>query len=436
MANSPFLTQLDPRAKIKGSIDPLGFMAVWTRLGRHVIRNLTTVTTSVRGFTTLLLGLYFAEQHSEERSAADDQYVAAFLRFEQLAAYSRIACSPNADAYDEDEIRGILRVRSNLNANHGRVTISAAEKHQILSNQKTYGLWGLFMVAARNSGWLEPSQPRLMPEASAFIEQVYLPRLEKGGDTLAHYLERDGANFDPLGRDSQLAQHLSDVLTPALKASEQKYYSQHLLAGGEPGGLQAQLARHLRDVNQAGLADWSERIQYAELHEVKRRAEAAGQIQLAQRMQQIEHVEAVLSPAAQVLRFLLTRDGQAIPIFAAEVHTAWAGGLKHIDPAAFAEALASTGDALSLDARARLRQVAEALYEGDFGALIPLLLDHNRDVMQARGGAPWVRLGAGRLEVRFQGELGELPPRESLPDVWHPYFLNSLKRISYQIEGV
>jgi hypothetical protein len=393
------------------------------------------VTTSVRGFTTLLLGLYFAEQHGEERSAADSRYVSAFLKFEQMAAYSRIARSRNADSYDEDEIRGIQRAKANLSANNGRVVISTEEKHQLLASQKTYGLWGLYMVAARNSGWLEPSQPRLKPEVNGFIEQAYLPRLEKGGDTLAFFLERDGAPFEPLGRDARLAHHLADVLAPPLSAPEKQFYGRHLLAAGEAASLQAQLAEHLRDLNESGYFEWPAPMSVAELRELRRRAEGADQAPLAQRLGQIEQVEAAISPAAQVFRFLLTRDGQTLPAVAAEIQAAWPGGLRFIDPVAFSVALATTSDALAPEARARLRQVAEALAEGDYGRLLPLLLDHNRDVMQARGGAPWVRMSQSRLEVRFQDEVGELPPYEALPELWHPYFLNSLKRISHQVHG-
>lgn len=47
----PFLTDLDSRAAVKGSRDPLGIQAIWTRFGRHVVGNLTTVSNSVRDFT-------------------------------------------------------------------------------------------------------------------------------------------------------------------------------------------------------------------------------------------------------------------------------------------------------------------------------------------------------------------------------------------------
>ncbi len=58
----------------------VGFQPIWTRLGRQVIQNLTTVTTSVRGFTTLLLGLYFAEQAVEQRRADEANFSDLFLK--------------------------------------------------------------------------------------------------------------------------------------------------------------------------------------------------------------------------------------------------------------------------------------------------------------------------------------------------------------------
>src|SRR4029453_19530505 len=84
---SPFLTDLDSRAAIKGSRDTLGIQMQWTGLGRHVVGNLTTVSTSVRDFTTLLLGYHFAQEVSDRIGAGNE--LATFLKWEQLAAYAR-----------------------------------------------------------------------------------------------------------------------------------------------------------------------------------------------------------------------------------------------------------------------------------------------------------------------------------------------------------
>jgi hypothetical protein len=66
MLRTPFLTDLDSRAAVKGSRDPLGIQQIWTRLGRTVVGNLTTVSNSVRDFTTLLVGYYFTEQLAKD----------------------------------------------------------------------------------------------------------------------------------------------------------------------------------------------------------------------------------------------------------------------------------------------------------------------------------------------------------------------------------
>src|ERR1043166_6975840 len=72
MLSIPFLTELDSRAAIKGSRDPLGVQPIGTRLGRHVVGNLTTVSNSVRDFTVTLLGYYFAERVAQETGFGDD----------------------------------------------------------------------------------------------------------------------------------------------------------------------------------------------------------------------------------------------------------------------------------------------------------------------------------------------------------------------------
>src|SRR5690349_17309859 len=82
----PFLTDLDSRARVKGSRDPLGAQPIWTKFGRYVVGNLTTVSSSLRDFTTLMLGYYFADRVAENLGASTA--LDTFLKWEQLAAYS------------------------------------------------------------------------------------------------------------------------------------------------------------------------------------------------------------------------------------------------------------------------------------------------------------------------------------------------------------
>ena len=265
MTGTPFLTLMDPRSKLRGSRDPLGLQPIWTYFGRRVVRNLTTVTTSLRGFTTLLLGLYFAERASEDRQAHNVDFVELFLKFEQLAAYSRVAHRQGSD-YSEEEVRGIQRVKKNLNQGKGQVRISAAQDAQILANQKTYGLWGLYSVAARNSGWLESQSSRLTPVARDFVETQYLPHFGRDGDWVFPFLRSD-LDFEPHGKHARLSRSLAEVLSSAIKPSEVNFYSKHLLEG-QAFDIQAALWQQIKEVNGQGHIDRHDGFGMAELQEV------------------------------------------------------------------------------------------------------------------------------------------------------------------------
>ena len=64
----PFVIDIDSRAALKGSRDPLGAQAIWTLFGRHAVGGLTNDTTSVRDFAGLLLGYWFIEKLDEAGS--------------------------------------------------------------------------------------------------------------------------------------------------------------------------------------------------------------------------------------------------------------------------------------------------------------------------------------------------------------------------------
>src|SRR4051812_13876213 len=99
-----FLTAADTeRLNIRGSRDPLGLVPIWGDFGRKVVENLTGASNSARGFTTLLLGLHFAERVSAGEPDREALRLAAFLKFEQLAGFARFV--RNKDA----QIRGITQ---------------------------------------------------------------------------------------------------------------------------------------------------------------------------------------------------------------------------------------------------------------------------------------------------------------------------------------
>ncbi len=66
-----------------------------------------------------------------------DSDLAVFLRWEQLAAYARGGIN------NDWEFRGTERAKKNFNEN-AKIRLGTDSAALILSDQKTYGLWGLF----------------------------------------------------------------------------------------------------------------------------------------------------------------------------------------------------------------------------------------------------------------------------------------------------
>jgi hypothetical protein len=104
---TPFLSDLDSSVAVKGSRGALAVQPIWTCLGRrYLVDNLTTLSTSVRGFMTLLLGLSFAERVAEHTGRV--LQLVTFLKWEQIAAYARGMVNQGWT------FRGTDRVRKNL----------------------------------------------------------------------------------------------------------------------------------------------------------------------------------------------------------------------------------------------------------------------------------------------------------------------------------
>jgi len=438
-----FLTELDPRAAIKGSRDPLGLIPIWQRFGRSVVGNLTTVTTSVRGFTTLLLGLHFADQLIESGQADESDRANLFLKLEQLCAYSRQALRPE-DLNDWEGILGITRVKRRL-ANSSSVTISAKQDYQILSNQKTYGLWGLYTMAARHSGLVESHENRLTPLACKFVEAEYLPRLSyaenRAGREIFRFLQREETTFYPKSSHKQLASALADLHRPELTTSEEELFDTRLVLGsGEDqnhtNGRQEAMWRALEALNDSGNFFWAEPFGYSELTEAVKQANTQEEYDLAEALDRIRSIEPVLAALASAYSFLLRRNQSTPSEAASEIRETWGRGLLHLEIDRIRELGPRLSEAAGAESSARILQMAEVLRSGDYEGLVDLLLKHNAAVMKARGGAAWISLDQGRLNVRLREESGELLPADELPDRWsNPYFLNSLKIVAARVKG-
>ena len=424
----PFLTEVDSRAAIKGSRDPLGFVPVWSRFGREVVGNLSTVSSSARGFTTLLLGYYFAEQVTERHGGDAESTLALFLKFEQLAGYSRFHANRDQD------LRGIDRVKAAL-AKGSKVILASSTDSQILSNQKIYGLWGLYSVASRESGLLEKNELVLTPAAREFVELHYIRALSadgfREGRPIIELLAQRRAEVFLDGRHAGLAGALARLLKPKFSRAERDFYRDRLVYGGDAdstGGKQRQLADLIAE------SPTDDPFGMSELRAVTKRARRKGAAwqPLAEQLESIDRLETVLVPANAAFAYCLGRNGQEITKIAGDIRRSWGPTLRHLVPAELIPLRSTIAEAFHGDAGAdRLLKVASALHAGEYEDVIRLLIEHNAAVMQARSGAgAWIVIGGGRLDVRLRDEAGQLPERTDLPHLWrNTYFINSLKAV-------
>lgn len=430
MLTTPFLTDIDSRAAVKGFRDPLGSQQIWTRLGRHVVGNLTTVSNSVRDFTTLLLGYYFAEQLSHDLGPGSE--LSTFLKWEQLAAYSR------AVANEDFGFRGTDKVRKNLSEG-SRVCLSENQGHQILSNQKIYGLWGLYTMPARASALVDGDPSRLTPEAAKFVERQYLPMLEQGAGKSAkrilELLRQKLSRIDVQQSHKGVVSCVGNVLQNRFTAREKEFYRDHLLFGGpedETDGRQQQLAELLGP----SLSDQEFLWSPSAVDELSKAAQSRGDAwhPLADRLHRIRTCESVLAPTALLFIYLLGLKGKSISDVVDRIASEWGPKVRSVSPDDFRKLKPEldTGDSTGAD---RWISICEALASGEYRELVQLLIQQNASVMATRGGAPWLELSSKTLRVHFQDERGTLPKRDTLGQLWRfPYFLDSLRTVAISLQ--
>ncbi|MDW3846330.1 hypothetical protein NMK34_06885 [Micromonospora sp. BRA006-A] len=408
-----FLTDLDPRARVKGSRDGLGAQAVWSATGRPLIGNLTTVTDSLPGFTTLLVGLRLAELASPDEL---DSTTTAFLIWEQMAAYVRHV------VHDHRGFFGLQRIAARAakaGSNGGKVHLSAQPEHQILSNQRTDGLLGNYTAPARVSGLVAPGSPvRLTPEASAFVDDVYLPRLESGWGRDVRYLvrelRRERVVFD-LGASAK-CEAVASIFIPEMSQQEIDFYRHHLVEGGPSDptkGRQARLVVLLENRPPNSI-----RPSRPYLTSIADDAESRGWNDIADLVRRIIACESVLAPASLLFSYLLGRDGAQLDHVVADLRSSWGDRLESIDPLA---ASALPGQ--------EWPRIAEALAYGDYPELIRILAERNATAMQERGAAlAWLEVtDQDQLRVRFRDEPADLPTGDEVRELWrYPYFIPSL----------
>lgn len=428
-----FLTLEDPRARVKGSRDPLGVQPIWSAFGRRIVANLTTVTDSLRGFAVLLLGRYLGERLLGEGKIGEEDVVDVFLRTEQVCGYARHLAS-ETDAGSAGRILGIERVRQRISEGGASVKIGTTPDATILSDQKTYGLWGLFSVSARVSKLVRGGPIGVSSEAGKFIESCYLPRLSPVLDRLKNLVSGEGTLT--LKPPDRILSALREILGGRPTAAECRFYRAYLCDAQHcdllTSGRQATFCRLLEHHTKLHRS-----INRAELEAIKRAAHEID-TELARRIGRILVLEALLAPCDVIFGFLRTQHGQVPARIAGVLRERWGESIPHLGAAEFAEIRDEMACLVGEDITVHMAETYYGLSRGDYQAAIKRLLEWNRLVMTGRNAAPWVRLDDhGSLDVRFRGIERELPAAEAMPLLWrYSYFIDSLKALVAQTSAV
>ncbi len=383
---------------------------VWTHFGRRVVGNLTTITSSWRIFSVGLLGFYWCNQLCRDVNPVDRQQILQqhFLRYEQLAAYLRSSA-------DDHEIMGITRVRKRLAEAGKTISIGTDQRSLILSDQVSYGIWGLYSTALRETGLVHGDLRELTDTGLAIVRQIEddLNR-NKDGLGISWYwaflrgerkavpvadLEREGKKF--VGAIS--ASNVQDELIAALLRGSGDHHCQIALYEA----FRALPKPVLETAKLGALVDT-----------VCTHTESP---ELSQALSDVRQIERLLVTANVLFNYLRRQDGERLEAMAIAVDRIYS--FEYLPPGPELSQVPYGADLEAL--RTRLRS-------GDTLAALRCLLDMNKKIMAGRGGASWVEEGSdGRLRVRVKAETAHLPPVDELQSHWdYDYFLSSYAGIA------
>jgi len=402
------LSLQDDRLKPKGSRDPLGFELVWSHFGRKVVGNLTTITSSLENFSVAMLGFYLTHRLLPN-SIEQKEILECFIRYEQVAGYLRYVA-------EHRSIMGITRVTKRMHGD-SELTLGLGKKSQILSDQASYGLWGLYSSAMRSTGLISGDRRVPTKEGIELGELIATELGEKNVQRLMGWMEKD-QSVDRATLNDDIAQvYVAAVNNPKVRSR----LLEQLGTAGKTTGVQASLWQYSQDVLKVAIGrnagmELSEfvvaLVETCSNHEV-----------LKASLTDIQNVERLLVTANMLFRFLRTQDGKSIDKVT--------GALQESIEDLVQPRLEQLVTDMSVPYRECLEQFRTALIESDIRSALHVLIKQNEEVMQNRGGASWVELEGNIIRVRVPSESGDLKGQQYLQEHWdYDYFLGSFKNIA------
>jgi len=404
-----FISLLDDRAKPKGSRDPLGFELVWSYFGRKVVGNLTTITSSVENFSVALLGFYWANELNANVDKDNKQKAVreTFLRYEQVAGYLRLYGKSKA-------IMGVTRVTERLrNEDRSIVNVGLGSESQILSDQASYGLWGLYSSAMRDTGLIKGSE-REMTENGISIAQQMDKMLDKD------------AYFQLIKSNTIAKSEIEGLSKSYMEAIQFPYMRSELVSSLMSGAGSYPLQNELWDktnqlfqgkqIKNNHLGDYLSKLQGLELSTT-----------LQQCLHHVEDIERVLVAINNIFYYCQVKDGILLEEVVKKLKE------QNYDYSYLPDKL----PALDFPRKSYIELALSALKANEYPQAIKHILDLNAYVMKQRNGAAWVELETGsKIRVRVKHEGFKLVQQEKLMTKWdYDYFIGSYLSIASSYLG-
>ena len=395
------LSLLDNRLRPKGSRDPLAIESIWSSVGRKAVGNLTTVTRRMSHFMVALLACRYA--HAGPESGLLEEVQQRYACAEQLSAYLLLQ-----DSLQAGPLGSQLAI---ANLKRDSMELGMHKKAQILSNQLSYGLWGLYSSALQAAGLIKGSERRLTERGVALTDLI----LQALGD--AQWERFMALASQKAVTRTQLSELAPDFAALVNDQRVRQYLAPALLNYKGAGALQVALFEAVNQRLRSPGREFSVRdfIQWALI-------EPQVDPQLQAVLQQMLLLQPVLVFANTLVVWLQSQNGRRRSAL-----------MDDLRPRLATPFLPSGWSSPGLPHAAFLHRLVEAANGGDAAAVIEQIVLQNSTVMDQRGGAAWLHWEADTLRVRVPVDRASLP--ENLGDYcnkkWdYSFFLYSFLTIA------
>ncbi len=426
-----FVTKFQSTERDSGR-DGLGLLPIWSAVARRCIWNVTTVSSDLAGWRSLLLAAWMAERLAPHD---DTSRKTVLLAAERLIAVARWH-APDPTTRTRAGVRGGTR----LERPREGLTVAGPTPIEILRSQESTGILGQIGRPAIRTGILTEDL-RLSAPSADVAERWFAPMYEERA-VLRRWLI-DGRSLD---LDAPLLSVIARASGSPPSAEEAAWWFDHVGC-----------ARRATDPE----GRWHPRLQTCVARQLRehRKATSAGEIALVLRgalatstdpdapdvmawLDDIVHVEAVLGPMEALFRWLLTSTAERKTrkeirdTLSAEWSKPAGDRLSWIDTVAtrVAESRSRAMEVVRLpaDERAEILRFSDALVRRDPDDSIDALLERNRAVTGRRKRGSWFTEHTDGLSAEFPGTRAALGDGH---DWEHGYYLAELASIVHACGG-